>query len=113
LNGANPEFQPVVDIAARLLVSLTYVIVDGAHGPGVGVGVGVGVGMGVGVCVGVGVGVGVGVVMDVKLAVTVLLEFTVTVVAAEPGLPTGPPVHPVKFHPALGEAAMFTTVPQV
>ena len=65
--------------------------------------------------VGVGVAVGVGVVVDpgVKLAVTVLLAFTVTVVVAEPGSATGPPVHPVKLHPALGEAAIFTTAPQV
>ena len=70
-------------------------------------GVGVGTGVGVGVRPGVGVGIA------AKLAVTVLLAFTVTVVAAEPGLATEPPVHPVKLHPALGEAAIFTTAPQV
>ena len=62
-----------------------------------------------GLAVGSGVVVGVGIPM--KFAVTVKLLLRATVVVAELELPTAP-AHPEKVHPALGEAAMFTNVPQ-
>ena len=81
----------------------------GAVGVGVGVGVAVRVVVGAAVALGVGVGVG----ADMKLAVTTLSEFTVTVVAGEAASATGPPVHPAKFHPGFAEAAICTSVPQL
>ena len=47
----------------------------------------------------------------VKVAVTAVLEFTVT----EAGLvePVNPPLHPVKDQPAAGVAVTWTTAPEV
>ena len=68
------------------------------------------VGRGVSVGVGVGVRVAVGVGNIEKLAVTVLLPLSVTVVVGELELPTSP-IHPSNFQPVLGEAETGTTVP--